>query len=137
MRLLGGLFSIVLVSMLCSMPAEAAKKKKRTRIHDVGEVLDPTREVVYVRHDLLKLFWSDRAEPALQPYVRGLTPYAGLNAWIAQRVALGYFPYELPAHAKDKYCNYWIEEQSYDVSKRLYRISPEGWCYPAKKRESK
>lgn len=128
------------VSCLIAIPVEAKKKKqkakpKRAVVEQV--VYDPTREAVYVRYDLLSVFWGSSIEPPLQPQYAGITPYAGLNAWVGHKFALGCAPCELPDQAKAKYCNHWIEDQALDVRMRRFRTSPEGWCYPSMKKDDK
>lgn len=126
----------MLVVLALSLPAEAKKKKakpkKPRQVVSQLVKLDPTREVVYVRYELLNLFWGTSIEPTLQPGIYGVTPYAGLNAWIAHKVATACSPCELPPQAKSKYCNHWIEDQLADEKRRFFRIPPEGWCFPMK-----
>jgi hypothetical protein len=133
------LISVALLSMAFAMPAEAKKKKPKPKRATYASAriiaLDPTREAVYVRYELLNLFWSPRIEPPLRRGIYGVTPYAGLNAWIAHKVATACSPCELPEQAKIKYCNYWIEDQLNDEKRRVFRIPPDGWCYPMKAKE--
>lgn len=136
MRFVRVLILVLVCLSLGAHDAEAKKKKQVKRSAHRAVVamapFDPSREMVYVRYELLNVFWNPRVEPVLQSGVYGLTPYAGLNAWIAHKVATACVPCELPQQAKDKYCNYWIEDQVVVASHRAFRISPDGWCYPMK-----
>jgi hypothetical protein len=128
---------MVVCVVFCTADVHATTKRigqrDPSRLQGQKVHFDPTQEMVYVRYELLALFWRPHIEPPLAIGVRGITPYAGLNAWLAHKVATGCVPCELPAEAKQKYCNYWIEDQLTPARDRVFRISPDGWCHPMRK----